>query len=282
MMCAWQSYLSLLPLWMRNKVDKHGKETLLELRLRLNKPPEMITGNGTYLLDGIVSADDLKFCINIASKYSPWAAKTSANGYITAHGGHRVGLCGSVIFDGNQVSGFRDITSICVRVSRRITGIAKDAVDLNGSILIIGRPGSGKTTFLRDLICLLSDGGSETISVVDEREEIFPRVNGVFCFSPGKKTDVISGCPKERAIEMMLRNMTPTTIAVDEITAQEDCRALLHAGWCGTRLIATAHAGTKTDIYNRPVYRPIIEAKLFDYVIVLHDDRSWHLERVGQ
>lgn len=281
MMCAWQDYLRLIPVWLRQKVDTLGKQTLLELRLRLGEQPEMVTLNGDIWVDGMVTMEDLKFTVNMASRYSPWAAKTSADGFITAPGGHRVGLCGSVVSNGDRSSGMHEITSLCIRVARNITGIAKNAVCAAGSVLIIGRPGSGKTTFLRDFVRTLSGVGMEMISVVDEREEIFPRANEKFCFSPGRKTDVISGCKKSQAIEMVLRNMTPTVIAVDEITAQEDCYALLHAGWCGTRLIATAHAGSKQDLYSRPVYRPIIEAQLFDSIIILHDDRSWHSERMG-
>ena len=75
--------------------------------------------------------------------------------------------------------------------------------------------------------------------------------------------------------------MGPETIAVDEITAAEDCQALLHAGWGGVRLLATAHAGGRRDLYQRPVYRPIIESRLFDTVVVLQQDKSWRTERMS-
>jgi len=280
MRCAWQSYLNLVPVWLRQNVDKYGKEMLLELRLRVDEPPEMVMTNGNLWLDGVIKNEDLKFCINVASRYSPWAARTSAFGFITAPGGHRIGICGNVVSDSKTLSGLQEVTSVCIRVSRNIVGIAKNAIKSQGSVLIIGKPGSGKTTFLRDYIRELSEQDADTISVVDEREEIFPRIGEKFCFSPGRKTDVISGCKKVSAIEMLLRNMTPSIIAVDEITAEEDCKALLHAGWCGTRLIATAHAGSKQDLLSRPIYRPLLESQLFTTVIVLHDDRSWHSERM--
>ena len=74
--------------------------------------------------------------------------------------------------------------------------------------------------------------------------------------------------------------MSPDTIAMDEITAKEECDALLHAGWCGVHLLATAHAGSKIDLFSRPVYRPIIESKLFETLIILQPDKSWHIERM--
>ena len=75
--------------------------------------------------------------------------------------------------------------------------------------------------------------------------------------------------------------MGPDTIAIDEITAYEDCQALLQAGWCGVSLLATAHAGSREDLLRRPVYRPIIESGLFDTLLVLSGDKTWHAERLN-
>ena len=70
-------------------------------------------------------------------------------------------------------------------------------------------------------------------------------------------------------------------LPVDEITAQEDCNALIHAGWCGVKLLATAHAGSKMDLYSRPVYKPIIKSRLFETLLILQPDKSWRMERIA-
>ena len=75
--------------------------------------------------------------------------------------------------------------------------------------------------------------------------------------------------------------MSPDVIAVDEITAPEDCEALLNAAWCGVRLFATAHAGSVKDLTSRPVYAPLISAGIFDRVVVLRSNRTWAVERMG-
>ena len=279
MRCAWQAFINLLPIWMRESVDKQGKDTLQELRLRLNAPPELVTGKGSLWLDRIVSAEDLHFCVNIASRYSPWTASTTQQGFITAPGGHRIGLCGCAVNTNGSLSGIHALTSLCLRVSRDFPGIAEAASGYTGSILIVGKPGSGKTTLLRDIIRQQSDRGQGSIAVVDERQEIFPHTNNRICFPVGRHTDILSGCKKTQGIEAVLRNMGPETIAVDEITAKEDCEALLHAGWCGVRLLATAHAGSRQDLYNRPVYRPIVESSLFDTLLIMQPDKSWKAER---
>lgn len=281
MICAWQSFLGILPLWMRESVDKLGKGSLQELRLHLNSPPLLNFGNSEMHLRRNVTAQDMHFCVNAASRYSPWTAESAAKGYITAPGGHRIGLCGNAAGAAGSVTGIHGLTSLCLRVARDFPGIADGAPNADTSVLIIGKPGSGKTTLLRDMIRHRSNRYRKSVAVVDEREEIFPRVNGSFCFSVGEHTDVLSACSKATGIDNVLRTMGPGTIAIDEITAQEDCQALLRAGWCGVNLLATAHAGGKEDLLRRPVYRPIVENRLFDTLLVLNEDKTWYTERLN-
>lgn len=278
MKCAWQELLGILPLWLRRQTEKLDYSSLHEIRLRLGQPPEAVTAKGSIRLQQSVYPEDLQFCINIASEYSPWNASTAALGYITAPGGHRIGICGDIVMQNGQIKGTRTATSLCIRVAKDIMHCAAGA-DTGGSILIIGRPGSGKTTLLRDLIRRRSEGGNHVV-VVDEREEIFPKACGEFIFPTGISTDVMSGCPKTVGIDMALRCMGPDTIAIDEITAQKDCDAILMAGWCGVDLLATAHAGSVEELYTRPVYAPIVETGLFSAVLMLKQDKSWTLERM--
>ncbi len=280
MICAWKELISILPEWMRSTVDKQGKENLQELRLRLGKPPELVMGKEWQRLSRNVTAEDLKFCINTASRYSPWAVDSVFQGYLTASGGHRIGMCGDTVCDGNIVRGIRNLSSLCIRVARDFPGISSDLSTDQRSILIIGSPGSGKTTLLRDLIRQISNHGSGSIAVVDERGEIFPQCGGKSCFDTGLRSDVISGCSKTNGIEMVLRTMGPSTIAVDEITAESDCDALIRAGWCGVRLLATAHASCISDLYNRPIYRKLWKSGLFECVLVLQKDKTWSIERM--
>lgn len=280
MRCAWQEYLKLLPAWMRNEVDELGKDGLQELRLRIGALPELVISDASVWLRKNVTSEDLSFVINTASNYSPWAATTIKHGYITAAGGHRIGICGDAVMQNEQMTGIRSPTSLCVRVARDFPGIGKKAVSGDGSVLIIGRPGSGKTTLLRDMIRQRSERGRGSIAVVDERGELFPFSQGTACFPMGKRTDVLSGCSKGVGINSVLRTMSPSCIAVDEITEQSDCNALLHAGWSGVELLATAHAASRNDLLCRPVYRPIVAAKLFDTVLVMQPDKSWHAERI--
>lgn len=272
MICAWKELLSVLPLWMRREVDDCS-ETAQDIRLRLGAPPEVVCCENSNWLRGSVTSEDLNFVINAASRYSPWAAATISQGYLTAPGGHRIGICGEAVMKEGRMTGIRNVSSLCIRVARDFPGLAEGLLNLIGSILILGAPGWGKTTLLRDLIRQKSNAGHH-ISVVDERGELFPTG-----FSMGDRTEVLTGCPKTQGIEALLRTMGPQIIAVDEITAIQDCEALRQAAWCGVNLLATAHASSLSDYLHREVYAPLVKQNLFDNIIILHADRQWHLER---
>ena len=274
MTCAWKELLAILPPWLSQEVDKHKNDTLQELRLRLDQPPQLILKSKSLWLTKPVSREDLRFTVNTASKYSPWAVQTIAKGYLTAPGGHRIGLCGEAVIQSATMTGIRTVRSLCIRVARDFPGIAETYGSLTGSILIIGPPGSGKTTFLRDLLRQFSL--RQTVAVADERCELFPE--GLF--SGWKGLDIMSACPKTQAVDALLRTMSPDTLAMDEITAQEDCDALLQAGWCGVRLVATAHAESISDLRNRPLYKPLLHTNLFRHILVLNRDKTIHEERM--
>lgn len=274
MICAWNELLAILPSWMRQDVDRLGKETLQELRLRINIPPELVLSSEKTNLVRCVTRDDLNFCVNAASRYSPWAASSAAEGYLTAPGGHRIGLCGEAVCQGGQPAAIKNLTSICIRVARDYPGIAAEAGNLTGSILILGAPGWGKTTLLRDLCRQI--GERETICVADERKEIFPAE-----IPAGKRIDVMIGCPKRKCLDMLLRSMGPTYLAVDEITAQDDCNALIQTANCGIKLLATAHGAALQDYYSRNVYKPLADNHVFDTILLLRRDKSYTIERVA-
>ena len=115
------------------------------------------------------------------------------------------------------------------------------------------------------------------MAVVDERGEIFPHGAG---FATGPRTDVITGCSKVQGVNMMVKTMRPQCVAVDEITSEDDCRALLDAAWCGTHLLATAHAQDVEDLYKRRIYQPLVRSGLFRTAIVLQQDKTYQMERI--
>ena len=277
MMCEWDKLLAILPPQIRTDVDRLGKKDLQELRIRKDRNVQLVTASGNLQLNAIGTEDMLQFVINTASRYSPWAAASIASGYLTAPGGHRIGICGEAVIRDGEMTGIRNPTSVCIRVARDFPGIAEKAVKLKGNLLLVGPPGSGKTTLLRDLIRQLSDCGSGSVVVVDERGELFPVGTE---FAMGAKTDVLTGCCKPKGIEMVLKTMGPAVIAVDEITSEADCDALEQALWCGVRILATAHAADRQDLMGRRIYRTLVRSGHFDTMLILQRDKSWATERM--
>lgn len=275
MKCGWKELLSVLPPGLRTDVDKLGRVALEEIHLRQNQPVELIIGGRSHFLNIPVRQEDLQHVVNTASRYSPWSASTAAQGYITAPGGHRIGMCGDCVIQDGSITGIRSATSLCIRVARAFPGIGQ-GIPVHGSVLILGPPGVGKTTLLRDVIRLRSLSGACT-AVVDERGELFPAGN---LFDTGPRTDVLTLCSKAAGVLMALKTMSPRCIAVDEVTEAADCKALMNAGWCGVDLLATAHAASCADLEQRPVYQPLVESGLFRQVVVLERDKSWHMERM--
>ena len=273
MRCAWKELLEILPQRLRREVDQQGIDGLQELRLRFHAPPELVLQGESRWLQGNITREELSFVVNAASRYSPWAAESISQGFLTSPGGHRIGICGQAVYKEGRVSGMREITSLCIRVARDFPELGDRLKGLCCSVLILGAPGWGKTTLLR---CLIRQYAQNIqVSVVDDRGELFP--DG---FVRGPKMDVLTGCPKGEAMERVLRTMGPACIAVDEITAEEDCKALISAANCGVILLATAHGASLRDFRTRPVYQRLSGQGVFDTLVTLKPDKSWQVERI--
>lgn len=275
MKCAWKELLSILPSSLRKNVDNLSSECVQELRLRLGRPSEVVMDKRSVCVGQSVAPEDLSHIVNTSSRYSPWLATSSASGYITAPGGHRIGICGDAVMKDGKMSGFRKLRSVNIRVARDFPGICGSLWKEKGSILIVGQPGCGKTTLLRDLIRQRS--AYENVAVVDERGELFPECAG---FDMGTRTDILTGCGKPQGIENLLKTMGPDTIAVDEITAEEDIQTVIHAGRCGVHLLATIHASGKDDLLFGQRYSQLMKSGIFNQFVFMAKDKSWRIERV--
>lgn len=269
----FETLLEILPESLRTEVKGGLTESVAELRLRAGERAELVSARGSVFLHKTVRASDLTGCINLASSFSPWTTASMSMGYLTAKGGHRIGICGEVILRDGQVTGFRRLDSLCIRICHDVSGAAAGLKNLSGSTLILGAPGWGKTTLLRDHCRRLSN--RSRVCVVDEREELFPQG-----FIRGPRMDVLTLCPKPIGMEMVLKSMNPEYIAVDEITSTVDCEGLIHCVGCGVRLLATAHAGSFAEFRSRPLYKPLMARGVFDHVVTLRPDRTYCVEEL--
>ncbi len=252
-----------------------------EIRLRLGVQPSVVLPEGEVFLTGCpVTAGELDMVLELATRASVHAVMEQIRrGYITLQGGHRMGLCGSVVMKGGEVHAFRRSSSINLRIARQMPGVAQEILPqlMEGgslcSTLILAPPGLGKTTLLRDIIRTISNGEGIAplrVGLADERGEVAALRDGIPQLEVGVRTDVVEGCPKDRGLLLLLRGMNPQVLAVDEITAPEDVTAILQGVGCGTTMLATAHGLTVEDLRRRPLYRQLLEAGAFSRVCTIH------------
>lgn len=291
----YEEACGLLPLRLRTAdmaLPMDRKAAVEELRLRIERPLSLTYPEGEAPLPQTrVLRSDLEQVLDKASEYSRYAAaETIRRGYVTASGGFRVGLCGTALPSGGGNEGLRDLSSLAIRIPRVHEGAAlpvlpevlEDGRPL--SVLILSPPGGGKTTLLRDLVRLLSQGTPANppcrVALVDERGELAAVHHGRPQLEVGPRTDVMDGCPKSLAVPMLLRAMSPQVIALDEIALDADVEAVRAAAGCGVALLATVHAASLEDLDARPTGRALLACGVFQRAVLIGGGGSGRRSRV--
>ena len=265
-----RSCLSVLPRGIREEVEGALRPDTEEIRVRAERPV-LLRGPQSVALGRIASIEECETMLELVCAHSLFAYEQELRGgYVTLEDGSRVGICGRLNPSGSvsMPGGFN------IRMAREIKGAADGLMerithkDRLLSALILSEPGAGKTTVLRDAARQLSALGLQ-VGVADERGEIAASVNGVPRLDVGDNTDVMGGCAKCRAMELMIRAMSPQVLITDEIATREDAAAVMDASGCGIRVIASAHAGSAAEIARRRDISAIIAAGAFDKVLLL-------------
>ena len=270
-----------------------GTAGLQEIRIRAGQPVFLIIDGAEWVLgeQGLLSGSGaktapraekriLKELLEIFARHSLYAYEDEIRqGFLTIEGGHRVGLCGKAVLEGDKVRTIKEISSLNIRIAHEKRGCA-DAVfpylfEDGGLVntLLVSPPGAGKTTMLRDMIRQVSDGSrygpGRSVAVVDERSELAACFLGQPQCDLGMRTDVLDGCPKAVGMMMAIRSMAPYAVAVDEIGTKEDLEALRQASNCGCRILATVHGSSVFDLTNKPVISEMVREKVFARYVVL-------------
>ena len=273
------------------------KKQVQEIRIRAGYPVSVSCGGDIYFLTRTgrlvcspegdlfrMSGEEVEECFQLLCGFSVYSHdKEIRQGFLSLRGGYRAGICGTAVVQDGEIVSLRDISSICLRISREFPGCSLPLLrkmkeeDMQGGLLLVGAPSSGKTTVLRDIARQLSSGSLGAIrrvAVVDERGELGGVYKGIPGNSLGPCCDILDGYPKAQGILQAVRSLAPDCILCDEIGGEEDTRSLLQCLHAGVTVIASIHAGSPEEFLKKRQAEILMRAGAFQSIAFLKSRRE--------
>lgn len=282
----------LLPVGLKQAIERlsfSDTARVSEIRLRSGgflsvklECEEMLVTYGGKLSKSSVNAvstykSDVEFVFERAFESSVYSFERELKeGFITVHGGNRVGFSSSFVFENGGIKRIADITGVNIRIAKEALCCSSEIFDRLGfnkpiSLLVCGPPASGKTTQLRDITRVL--GNRFSVTLIDERGEIACAKNGVLQNDVGRFTDVLSGVDKAQGIRRAIRLLSPVFIVTDEIGAMDELSAFEYAENSGVKIIASTHADSIDGALSKPLIKKLCKRGFFDAAVFLNGNR---------
>lgn len=282
---------------------KRHMEFITEIRIRAEKPILIymkqkeisIDKDGKFIYEPemgkCLSYKELQKLVDYWCMDSRYAFQNEIKqGFLTIEGGHRLGICGETVLDEHgNVKTVKYVSSVNIRIAHEVKGVAERVMEyiyegnhvLN--TVIVSPPGAGKTTLLRDIVRLISLGNNNqcglNVGIVDERGEIAACFQGIPQLDVGPRTDIMSNCQKKRGMQMLLRSMAPSVIAVDELGESEEIDLIQQMAGNGCAIIATIHGESIEDVKRKEFMSGIWKQQIFRNIIFLTRDKNqFHMQ----
>lgn len=242
--------LAVLPRKIRNFVKSiEGYDTLTEIVIDLGRPAV-----ARFYQDGQAYTPELQPNHTVTKRDINHVMRRVSKVYDN----NRAGIYGTL----HRVAALRDrsgaVTGVTIRIARHIEDVLvtiQDIIAEGKSILLVGPPGTGKTSKLRSACHLLANTYDKRVMIVDTSNEIAGDLESPH-FSVGMSRRIMVPRKEKQADVMIeaIENHTPEVIVIDEISLEQEARAALTCAERGVQLLATVH-GNNLDslLYNFPV-----------------------------
>jgi len=225
-----------------------AREQLLEVVLDLGRVPEArYPGRAVNLGDAVVERSDLAAVVEQLGAFG---------------GDNRAGIERTL----HRISAIRNRTGTIVgltcRVGRAVFGtvaMVRDLMDSGQSLLLMGRPGVGKTTALREIARVLADELDKRVVVIDTSNEIagdgdIPHP----AIGRARRMQVARPELQHQVMIEAVENHMPEVIVIDEIGTELEAQAARTIAERGVMLVATAHGNELTNLVKNPTLSDLV------------------------
>jgi stage III sporulation protein SpoIIIAA len=244
-----EALLQVLPAHIYHAIRRSGRaQSMLEIVMDLGREPEARLADEELVLSSRpVSFEDIEYVI---SRIGAFGEDNRAGIERTLH----------------RISCIRNRTGLIIgltlRVGRAVYGtiaIIQDIVESGQSILLLGRPGVGKTTMLREVARVLADHFKKRVVVVDTSNEIggdgdipHPAVGRA------RRMQVASPARQHAVMIEAVENHMPQVIIIDEIGTELEAAAARTIAERGVQLVGTAHGNELENLMQNPTLSDLI------------------------